>query len=47
MPKYEVNVRETVWYFYVVEADTEEAADEKAKNIWVTMVKKPLIMVNG
>ena len=34
MPKYEVNVRETVWYFYIVEADTEEAAEEKARNIW-------------
>tara|TARA_B100000035_G_C21017696_1_gene562697 strand:+ start:1313 stop:1531 length:219 start_codon:yes stop_codon:yes gene_type:complete len=34
MPKYEVNVRETVWYFYTVEADTEEAAEEKARNIW-------------
>ena len=34
MPKCRVNVRETVWYCYSVEADTEEAAEDKARNIW-------------
>ena len=34
MPKFKVNVRETVWYFFSVEADTEEKAEEKARNIW-------------
>ena len=34
MLKYEVNVRETVWYNFTVEAWTEEQAEEKARNIW-------------
>ena len=34
MPKFRVNVCETVWYRYSVEADTEEAAEDKARNIW-------------
>lgn len=34
MAKYTVNVRETVWYCYSVEADTEEAAKDKARDIW-------------
>ena len=34
MPKFRVNVRETVWYCYSVEADTEEAAEDKARKIW-------------
>ena len=34
MPKYEVNVRETVCYNFTVEAWTEEQAEEKARIMW-------------
>jgi hypothetical protein len=34
MAKYRVNVSEIVWYCYSVEADTEEEAEHKARNIW-------------
>lgn len=34
MPKFDIEVKETVWYNFEVEADTEEEAEEKARDAW-------------